>query len=94
MLTISLAICAGSAGAGAGAADPTLEAEGQRFHDAAEKAYQPCKVYFAAQALVRQENLQRREAVLAAGCTRLHKPLNPLALKSVMARMLAGKVPA
>ena len=35
-----------------------------------------------------------REAVLAAGCTLLFKPLKPLALKSVMARMLSGKVPA
>ena len=35
-----------------------------------------------------------REAVLAAGCTLLHKPLKPLALKSVMARMLAGRVEA
>lgn len=42
-----------------------LEADWQRFHDAAQKAYQPCSEYFAAQALVRQENLQRREAVLA-----------------------------
>ena len=35
-----------------------------------------------------------REAVLAAGCTLLHKPLKPLALKSVMARMLAGRAEA
>lgn len=42
-----------------------LEADWQRFHAAAEKAYEPCKAYFAAQALVRQENLQRRDALLA-----------------------------
>ena len=42
-----------------------LQAEWQRFHDAAQKAYQPCSEYFAAQALVRAENLQRRDAVLA-----------------------------
>ena len=30
-----------------------------------------------------------RDAVAAAGCTLLHKPLKPLALKSVMARLLA-----
>ena len=33
-----------------------------------------------------------RAAVFAAGCALLHKPLKPLALKSVMARMLAGRV--
>lgn len=31
-----------------------------------------------------------RDAVLAAGCALLHKPLRPLALKSVMARLLAA----
>lgn len=41
------------------------EADWQRFHEAAQKAYQPCSEYFAAQSLVRQENLQRRDAVLA-----------------------------
>lgn len=45
-------------------ADPTLEAEAQRFHDAARKAYEPCREYFAAQALVREQNLQRRNALL------------------------------
>jgi hypothetical protein len=49
-------------GKGAG---ENLEADQQRFSDAAEKAYQPCRDYFAAQALVLQENLQRREALLA-----------------------------
>lgn len=53
-------------GKGVGAnLDPAVEADWQRFHEAAQKAYQPCSEYFAAQALVRQENLQRRDAVLA-----------------------------
>lgn len=46
-------------------AGENTEADWQRFHEAAQKAYQPCSEYFAAQALVRTENLQRREAVLA-----------------------------
>jgi hypothetical protein len=46
-------------------AGESLEADWQRFHDAAQKAYQPCREYFEAQGLVRQENLQRREALLA-----------------------------
>jgi hypothetical protein len=46
-------------------AGENLEADWQRFQDAAQKAYQPCREYFEAQALVRQENLQRREALLA-----------------------------
>jgi len=50
-------------GKGAG---ENLEADGQRFHEAAQKAYQPCSEYLAAQALVRQENLQRREALLGS----------------------------
>ena len=41
-----------------------LQADGQRFQDAAQKAYQPCSEYFAAQALVREENLRRRDALL------------------------------
>jgi len=41
-----------------------LEADWQRFQEAAQKAYLPCKAYFEAQAQVRQENLQRREALL------------------------------
>jgi len=48
-------------GKGAG---ENLEADWQRFHEAAQKAYQPCREYFEAQALVRQENLQRRQALL------------------------------
>jgi hypothetical protein len=42
-----------------------LETDWHRFHDAAQRAYQPCKEYFAAQALVREENLRRRDALLA-----------------------------
>ena len=47
-------------------ADPALEAEAQRFHDAARQAYEPCREYFAAQALVREQNLQRRKVLLEA----------------------------
>ena len=49
-----------SKGAGEGA-----EADWQRFQQASQRAYQPCKEYFAAQALVREENLRRRDALLA-----------------------------
>lgn len=49
-------------GKGAG---ENLEADGQRFHAAAQKAYQPCSEYFAAQALVREENQRRRDVLLA-----------------------------
>lgn len=45
-------------------AGENLEGDEQRFHEAARKAYQPCSEYFAAQALVREENLRRREALL------------------------------
>jgi hypothetical protein len=41
-----------------------LEEDWQRFQEAAQKAYQPCKEYFEAQSHARQENLQRREALL------------------------------
>lgn len=41
------------------------EADWQRFQAASKKAYQPCSEYFAAQALIRKENLQRRETLLA-----------------------------
>jgi hypothetical protein len=40
-------------------------AEWERFHQASRAAYHPCQEYFAAQAKLRQENLDRREAVLA-----------------------------
>jgi len=40
------------------------QADWQRFHQAAETAYQPCRVYFEAQAKQRQENLQRRRVLL------------------------------
>jgi hypothetical protein len=45
-------------------AGENLEADWQRFQDASQKAYQPCKQYFETQSLVRQENLQRRQALL------------------------------
>ena len=45
-------------------AGENLEADWQRFHEASQKAYQPCRDYFEAQSQVRQENLQRREALL------------------------------
>ena len=48
-------------------AGENLEADWQRFQEAAQKAYQPCREYFEAQALQRQENLQQRGAL----CERL-----------------------
>ena len=42
-----------------------LEADWQRFQEAAQKAYQPCSEYFSAQSLVREENMRRRDAVIA-----------------------------
>jgi Domain of Unknown Function (DUF349) len=45
-------------------AGENVEADWQRFQEAAQKAYQPCREYFEAQSLVRQENLQRRAALL------------------------------
>lgn len=49
-------------GKGAG---ENLESDGQRFQEAAKKAYQPCVEYFAAQALILEQNLQHRDALLA-----------------------------
>ena len=40
------------------------QAEWQRFHDAAQKAYEPCREFFAAQARQRTHNLERRSALL------------------------------
>ncbi len=40
------------------------EADWQRFHQAAQAAYQPCREYFEAQARLRQENLEKRRLVL------------------------------
>lgn len=37
-----------------------VEADWQRFHEAAQKAFQPCREYFEAQAQVKQENLRQR----------------------------------
>src|SRR6185312_8323981 len=45
-------------------AGENLEADWQRFHDAAQKAYEPCREYFADQSRRRQENLERRVALL------------------------------
>ena len=40
------------------------DAEWQRFHQAAQTAYQPCREYFDAQAKVREANLAQRVALL------------------------------
>lgn len=40
------------------------EAEWQRFHQAAQTAYQPCREFFAAQAEQRHHNLEKRKALL------------------------------
>src|SRR6202023_3189917 len=40
------------------------EADWQRFHQASQAAYQPCREYFEAQARLRQENVEKRKAVL------------------------------
>lgn len=46
-------------------AGENLEADWQRFQEAARKAYEPCRAYFEARSLARQENLQRRADLLA-----------------------------
>ena len=40
------------------------EADWQRFHQAAEQAYQPCREHFEAQAKLRQANAEKRKAIL------------------------------
>jgi hypothetical protein len=40
------------------------EADWQRFHQASQTAYQPCREYFEAQARLRQENVEKRRIVL------------------------------
>ncbi len=40
-----------------------VEEDWQRFHEAAQKAYQPCREFFAAQDLIKQENLRQRTAL-------------------------------
>lgn len=40
------------------------EAQWQRFHQAAQTAYQPCREYFEVQAKQRQDNLDKRKALL------------------------------
>jgi hypothetical protein len=39
-------------------------ADWERFHRASQAAYQPCREYFEAQAVLRQENLENRKALL------------------------------
>jgi hypothetical protein len=39
-------------------------ADWERFHQASQAAYQPCREYFDAQAALRQENLDRRKVLL------------------------------
>ncbi|MCX7034935.1 MAG: PAS-domain containing protein [Arenimonas sp.] len=51
---------------------------------AASMPPRPCVIITA------DHSVDVRDAVAAAGCTLLHKPLKPLALKSVMARLLAA----
>jgi hypothetical protein len=38
--------------------------EWERFHRASQSAYQPCRIYFEAQATLRRDNLERRRALL------------------------------
>lgn len=45
-------------------ADPDSEADWQRFHQAAQEAYQPCREHFATQARIRQENLDKRRQLV------------------------------
>jgi hypothetical protein len=40
-----------------------VEADWQRFHEAAQKAYQPCREFFAAQDQIKAENLRQRQAL-------------------------------
>ena len=39
------------------------EADWQRFHEAAQKAFEPCREYFAAQDEIKKQNLEQRGAV-------------------------------
>jgi len=47
-----------------GSADQSDE-DWQKFHEAAQAAYQPCREYFAEQARIREENLEQRKALVA-----------------------------
>jgi len=40
------------------------DADWQRFHEAAQRAYEPCREYFEAQAKLRQANGEKRRAIL------------------------------
>ena len=44
------------------------EADWQRFHAAAQTAYQPCREYFEAQTKLRQANAEKRKSVLERVC--------------------------
>jgi hypothetical protein len=48
-----------------GAAEQS-EADWEKFHRAAQAAYQPCREYFAEQSKLRQENLEKRKQLVAA----------------------------
>lgn len=39
------------------------EADWQRFHEAAQKAFEPCREYFAAQDQIKKQNLEQRSAL-------------------------------
>jgi Domain of Unknown Function (DUF349) len=41
-----------------------VEVDWQRFHESAQKAFQPCREYFEAQDQIRKENLQKRSELL------------------------------
>ncbi|PZO07176.1 MAG: hybrid sensor histidine kinase/response regulator [Lysobacteraceae bacterium] len=58
---------------------------GLRERLAAAMPPRPCVIITA------DHSTEVRDAAAAAGCTLLHKPLKPLALKSVMARLLAAQ---
>ena len=58
---------------------------GLRERLAAAMPPRPCVIITA------DHSAEVRDAAAAAGCTVLHKPLKPLALKSVMARLLAAR---
>src|SRR5262249_38247592 len=45
-------------------AGENLEADWQRFHEASQKAYEPCRLSFAAEGAAGKENLQRGKALL------------------------------
>ncbi len=58
----------------------------ERFHQAAQAAYEPCRVHFAAQAQLRRDNLRQRQAMLERLAT-FEAAQNPEALDG---RLLAN----